>query len=72
MPGPDGIPASLPKECRREPKGPLYFIWKVSMDQGVIPPDLLLVLICPVHMGGSRADPVQYRPVALTYHNESV
>ena len=38
------------------------------MNQGVIPPDMLLVLICPVHKGGSRADPAQYRPVALTSH----
>ena len=38
------------------------------MNQGIIPPDLLLVLICPVHKGGSRADPGQYRPVALTSH----
>ena len=38
------------------------------MNQSVIPPDLLLVLICPVHKGGSRADPAKYRPVALTSH----
>ena len=38
------------------------------MDQGVIPPDLLLVLISPVHKGGSRGLPANYRPVALTSH----
>ena len=38
------------------------------MDQVVIPPDLLLVLICPVYKGGSRSDPVQYPPVELTSH----
>ena len=38
------------------------------MDQGVIPPDLLLVLISPVHKGGSRGSPANYRPVALTSH----
>ena len=26
------------------------------------------MLICPVYKGGSRADPAQYRPVALTSH----
>ena len=38
------------------------------MDQGVIPPDLLLVLVSPVHKGGSRGNPANYRPVALTSH----
>ena len=38
------------------------------MDQGTIPPYLLLVLVSPIHKGGNRADPGQYRPVALTSH----
>ena len=66
--GPDGIPASLLKVCKRELKKPLSLLWRASLSQGVIPPDLLLVLICPVHKGGSRAVPAQYRPVALTSH----
>ena len=67
-PGPDGVPASLLKECRKELQKPLWILWKESLRQGIIPPDLLLVLICPVHKGGSKADPAQYRPVALTSH----
>ena len=66
--GPDGIPASLLKVCKKELKKPLSLLWRASLSQGVIPPDLLLVLICPVHKGGSHADPAQYRPVALTSH----
>ena len=67
-PGPDGIPAALLKICRQELKYPLYIMWRKSLDQGVIPPDLLLVLVTPVHKGGRRAEPAQYRPVALTSH----
>jgi hypothetical protein len=38
------------------------------LDLGVIPTDLLLVLISPVHKGGSRGLPGNYKPVALTSH----
>ena len=38
------------------------------MDSGCIPAETLLVIICPVHKGGSRSLPKQYRPVALTSH----
>ena len=67
-PGPDGIPSSLLKICRKELKYPLFILWRTSLDQGTIPPDLLLVLVSPIHKGGSHADPSQYRPVALTSH----
>ena len=38
------------------------------MDQGVIPPDLLLVMVCPVHKGRSGDSPKNYQSVALTSH----
>ena len=67
-PGPDGIPSALLKICSKEMRKPLHILWSESMRQGVIPPDLLLVLVCPIHKGGSKVDPSQYRPVALTSH----
>ena len=67
-PGADGIPTSFLKTCRRELRRPLYILWRASLDQGLIPEDLLLVLISPVHKGGSRGIPKNYRPVALTSH----
>ena len=67
-PGPDGVPASLLKSCRKELSRPLYILWRSSMDHGLIPPDLLLVMVSPVHKGGSRGSPKNYRPVALTSH----
>ena len=66
--GADGVPASLLKTCRKELRKPLFILWKSSLKQGAIPHDLLLVLVCPVHKGGSRATPKNYRPVALTSH----
>ena len=66
--GADGIPAKLLKLCRKELAKPLYILWRASLDKGSIPSDLLLVLICPVHKGGSRGVPKNYRPVALTSH----
>ena len=66
--GADGVPFSLLKVCRNELSRPLFILWRASLDQGCIPADLLLVLISPVHKGGSRGIPKNYRPVALTSH----
>ena len=35
---------------------------------GFIPSDLLHAIICPLHKGGSRSVPKNFRPVALTSH----
>ena len=67
-PGPDGVPAVLLNTACKELCHPLFLLWRASLDQGVIPPDLLLVLISPVHKGGSSGTPANYRPVALTSH----
>ena len=67
-PGPDGVPAMLLKQCRKQLSKPLQILWRASLDSGSIPEELLLVLICPVHKGGSRTIPKNYRPVALTSH----
>ena len=66
--GPDGVPALLLKSCRKELSLPLYYLWRGSLDCGIIPVETLLVIICPIHKGGSRSLPKQYRPVALTSH----
>ena len=66
-PGPDGVPAMLLKTACKELSRPLFLLWRASFDQGVIPPDLLLVLISPVHKGGSRGKASNYRP-----HCESI
>jgi hypothetical protein len=67
-PGPDAVPAMLLKNCRKQLRKPIHCLWRASLDSGSIPVELLLVLICPVHKGGSRSIPKNYRPVALTSH----
>ena len=66
--GADVVPAALLKTCRKELSKPLYVLWRATLDHGFIPPDLLLVLVSPVHKGGSRGTAKNYRPVALTSH----
>ena len=66
--GADGVPSSLLKICRKELRKPLFIIWQASLQHGIIPADLLLVLVSPVYKGGSRGAPKNYRPVALTSH----
>ena len=66
--GADGVPAVLLKTCRKQLAKPLHYIWRSSLDHGMVPQDLLLVVICPVFKGGSRGVPKNYRPVALTSH----
>ena len=70
--GADGVPASLLNTCRKDLKKSLFILWKSSLQQEIIPTDLLLVLICPVPKGGSRGTPKNYRPVALTSHQIKV
>ena len=62
------MPAKLLKICREELGKPLFYLWRASLDSGNIPAEQLLVLICPIHKGGSRSIPKNYRPVALTSH----
>ena len=66
--GPDAVPASLLKTCRKQLSKPLHILWRASMDNGSIPAELLLVKICPIHKGGNKSIPKNYRPVALTSH----
>ena len=43
-------------------------LWKQSFDTGQIHHSFLLQLITPIHKGGSKFPPVNYRPVSLTSH----
>ena len=64
--GPDEFPAILLKKCKEELSHPIYIIWKRSLDSGVIPDILKNGIVTPIHKGGSRGIPANYRPVVLT------
>jgi len=66
--GPDGFPAILLKECRKEISSPLCSLWKESVKQGQVPLLFKTALVVPIHKGGNKGLAKNYRPVALTSH----
>ncbi len=64
--GPEGMPAILLKQCKKELAVPLYMIWRISLNKGKVPKSMKYGLISPIHKGGSRGDATQYRPITLT------
>ena len=66
--GPDRFPAMLLKQCCTSLSTPLCMIWRKSVDEGQIPDILKTAHIVPIHKGGSRGVPKNYRPIALTSH----
>merc|ERR1712243_65277 len=66
--GPDGIPALFLKKTKESISKPLSILLRKSLDEGKIPNIYKLAYITPIHQGGSKQDPAQYRPVSLTSH----
>ena len=64
--GPDGFPAMFLKQCSRSLARPLFMIWRHSLNIGTVPEKCKFANIIPMHKGKSRAEPKNYRPVALT------
>ena len=67
-PGPDGIPAILLKNTQNSIVLPLKILLRKSIDEGKIHEIHKLAYITPIHKGGSKLKPEQYRPVSLTSH----
>ena len=67
-PGPDGVPPCLLKKAKIHVARMLLVIWQESYETGTIPDILKLALVSPIHKGGSRTEPSQYRPISLTSH----
>ena len=66
--GPDGVPAYLLIKTKEVICKPLAIILRKSLDEGKIADIMKLAYITPIHKGGSRQSPGQYRPVSLTSH----
>ena len=67
-PGEDEIPTSLFKECKFAIAYPLFLLWRLSYNTGVIHKSFLSQLITPVFKEASKFNSVNYRPVSLTSH----
>ena len=63
---PGGFPAMMLNKCRSSHAYPLLFIWKKSVNEGIMPSSWKLGNIIPIHMGKSRAIIKNDCPVALT------
>ena len=66
--GPDGLPAIFLINTKDSIKTPLEIILRKSIDEGKIPDVFKLAYVIPIHKGGSKLKPEQYRPVSLTSH----
>nr|CAH8845910.1 unnamed protein product [Trichobilharzia regenti] len=64
--GPDSLHPRLLKELSAHIAGPLTTIFKLSLQNGVLPRDWKDAIVTPIHKGGSRQSPSNYRPISLT------
>lgn len=65
-PGPDQIHPRVLKECAIELVGPLFMLFRNSLNEGRLPQEWKVGNITPIFKKGSRADVSNYRPVSLT------
>ena len=66
--GPDGLPAIFLKKTQESISRPLTLILRKSLDECKIPDNYKLAFVTPIHKGGSKQKPENYRPVSLTSH----
>ena len=66
--GPDGIPAIFLKKTKKAISKPLALLLRKSIDEGAILEIFKMAYVTPIHKGGSRQKPEQYRLVSLTSH----
>ena len=66
--GPDEIPVTLLKNCKKALAEPIHIIWSRSLVTGEVPSFYKFSHVFPLHKKDSRAKPANYRPISLTSH----
>ena len=64
----DSFLAILLKRCSDSLSVALLTFWNKCFDTGITPQDLKSTIVFPLHKGGSRADPANYRPITNSSH----
>ena len=71
-PGPDGFPAILLLKCKVIYSKILHKMWRICLDNEETPIQLKKPNVVPIHKGGEKTKPENYRPISLTSHIVSV
>ena len=66
--GPDEIPAIIYCKYAKVLAEPVRKIWRICLDEGIMPNSPILSIITPIYKGGGKSEPGNYRPAALTNH----
>ena len=64
-PGPDGINSYVIKKTEAVIAPALMKLFNKCLDQGIFPDSLKTASIVPLHKGGAREEPTNYRPISL-------
>ena len=64
-PGPDGINSYIIKKSEAVIAPALMKLFNKCLDKGIFPDSLKTASIVPLHKGGAREEPTNYRPISL-------
>ncbi len=65
-PGPDGVSGWILKECNQQLTWVIHNIIESSLIESRVPIEWKRANIVPIYKGGSKEEPLNYRPVSVT------